>query len=210
MPNIRYILAFIVIAVIAVIAVKSCVDIKETSEKSQVLLDSLKSQVATIEYNERKANELFNAAASEVERLQEVAAVAMAEKENVELSLDKTEQRVRLLSDRIRNERTDTVMLIANCDSLVEENMNLIGLIHEYEHHTDAITGLYEEQLAIKDSMINNRQNLYADLRISFDKLASDHVRLIQSKPNTSRWSRWIKPLITAVVAGAIVNELKK
>lgn len=74
--------------------------------------------------------------------------------------------------------RKDTVEYFAKCDSLGDEILNLSGIIISYEDYVHALDSIHIEQLKVKDSLIVGKEKLYSDLRISFDKIATNYNSL--------------------------------
>jgi hypothetical protein len=70
-----------------------------------------------------------------------------------------------------------------NCDSLVEENMNLIGLVTEYEDYTDSVERMHADNDRLRDSIDKVNKTAIDSLRSAYNKVASDKINLLLNQP---------------------------
>jgi hypothetical protein len=82
----------------------------------------------------------------------------------------------------------DTVKYFAKCDSLADHIGLLSGVIYEYEAYIDTLIKMQDAQLASKDRLLENRMDLYGQLRTQYDEvyekyngLYSDYKKAIKA-----------------------------
>lgn len=205
-------LTFFFLIACIIFSVSYCNTEKGRAERNGQLIGELRQNIFEVEQREKESNARMDALFIEIYQRDSVIEATKQVKEKVAAELHQTKARVIFLAGKIKDgkQATDTQSIVINCDSLVDENYNLIGLVSEYETYADSLLRMYERQGAAKDSIISDRQKLYSDLRISFNKVSADYLQLLQKPPKVSRWNKWIKPTIAALAAGVITSQLTK
>jgi SMC interacting uncharacterized protein involved in chromosome segregation len=203
----------IILAVLLFFVSKGCEEAKGKASRNERLLEETRKIMLKADSAKKASDKLVDTLKAEVRRYDNLVTDLYQHKEKAEAALDKITGRISMLSARIQQSHInkDTVKIVMDCDSLVAENYNLIGVIQEKDAFADSLIAIYEERDALKDSIIQNRENLNSDMRIALDKVSGDLITVLNEKPaRVSAWNRWIKPGITFVIGGIVVNELKK
>jgi hypothetical protein len=154
---------------------------------------------------ERKSDSLIKDLYAEIAFIDSSRQVAEVKREVVENELFKSERIAVSLAHQLQQAKKDkdTVTYYASCDSLAREVIAKDGKLQSYVDYTDSIEAYYKGELVLKDSVINERQRLYAALRVSFDGLSRDYIEFIKKQPKKTRWS------VGPAVGGGIGTDSK-
>lgn len=164
---------------------------RRTEKETEKEIKRIKDSVAVVDAREKASNarvDSLNDVFRQTDSAKQEAEVKLSLAEN-ELfkSLSRSEQ----LAEQIRRAKIkrDTIFWLANCDSLADENRNLSLLANSYKSQVDVLRGFHAAEISLKDSIISERENLYAALRQSFDGLTEDYIKTLENMPKKKRFA---------------------
>jgi hypothetical protein len=154
------------------------------------------------------ANVIVDSIKNEVKRRDSNIVVAKTQIDSSKKELAKTKVVVGTLTQRIRQAQLDkdTVTIVVSCDSLVTEVETLYGALESYQHFTDTLSIIYDEQLLAKDSIIAVKDKLYFDMRTSFNRISDNYISLHKKSQRSEKKLKGSKTLNK--VLGAVVIVL--
>lgn len=109
--------------------------------------------------------------------------------------------------------RHDTVMIIANCDSLIEEVKGQLANEWDYSKIVDSVDKVYEQRLVVKDSLVANWKSafLHADTTIAFQKSKYNGLYLDYVKTSSRlKFNQIASKGLAGVIAVLVIKGLIK
>ena len=181
----------VVIALIVFFSVYQCNQANRSNGEAQVKLHNAQKEVIDANEREKAAGVRVDSIKDEVLKRDTIIKDVYAERDVFKKHLDVTTDRVKELSAGVRVAKIirDTVRYYEACDSLAQAANELTILNASYVEYTTELEGLYLDQLKAKDSIEGIKDRLYAGLKVSFDNLSRDYIKMLQDKPKNKRIS---------------------
>lgn len=121
-----------------------------------------------------------------------------------------TEMKKLIVNYRQAKADKDTVLVIANCDSIVNENQHLTDLVSDYQLNMDELVMQYDAAVQAADSAAIKQTQLASELRAAnkdltgkYNGLVSDYNKLNRKAKNRKGLNRMLAG--AAIVLGGIV-----
>jgi DNA repair exonuclease SbcCD ATPase subunit len=201
------ILLGLAVVILLVIIFGPCRKINDHSgEATQV-----QGQIDSVRQREIAANVKADSLKKEIEKAQTANAELQNKKQDAEERLSISEQKVNVLAWEVRHAKQDkdTVKYYASCDSLASVAVAQGEKIATYQHITDSIEANYTQQISAQGQMLSQREQLYGELRTSFDKVSSSYQSIYTDYSKNSKKLKRAKALnrilaVAVLVAGGI------
>lgn len=157
---------------------------------NQELIDFVNRQKDTVIQREKESNakvELWKDSARKADSLRLEAEV---KKDIAEQALNTTSAKVSQLIKQIGQAKVkrDTVEILKNCDSLAALESERTAQIEKFKSQVDSTEKYYKSEISLKDSIINDREQLYSTLRTSYNELSDSYKKTLQTVPKNKRW----------------------
>lgn len=177
--NITGVVLAFVFGVIATLAIKACTSEQLARMRNDKALQAARQDSITVNNRIDSSLNLAESMKQESDSLKLVIGDLQVKRQSTSRDLTASKARVIDLLALIGTAREsgDLHGKLMNCDSLVEENMNLIGLVTQYEAYTDSVERIHADNDRLRDSIDSERVRLIAQLREAFNRASSNYLQ---------------------------------